>query len=555
MKFPLSILVILLAAPSCRKENGRPASAADTAGKKTATRMAEGTSQMRTSAVDAILSIPNRAEIRTREQAERLQKGIKSLSDQDLHLLLEKISKIRNTPEEKLTFAWAISELARRDPETVMSWYPPGEIRGDEAGYTAVLAVLAESRPDILKKWLSEDLKTADSAVQGQWLSMGVACLSQFDAAAAFEFSKTLAGRLDTKELILVVFAEFAKQSPAKALAAAEASFTGSDLNYARYNIALGTKDPDVCIEIARGIPDIRDRGNMIAGTLSRWMDSDRPAALKKLKELAAKDLQAALQAGAGDSHSLLDKLGKSEPDMLIGLLDTVVASRATENLFRSAVESLVANNPDTAKALIESMPDGEMKTKMLGARFHALAEQDSAGALLLASQLGNADGRNQAYQNIGFVIGPRGLEEILKVSEALPPADESSFLESALTYVNAHDPKDAAGVLASGKAELAEPAKQELLERVAWNLNGVDAPYAKDWLTKLPAEDQPYAMKGIASQMALSDITGLSTMLDSLPRNRNWEAGVRVMIENIKGADPGAAAQWQEQLTEAGYP
>lgn len=552
MKLPLITVVGLIAVAGCGKKHDSAGKTRDTERKNEA-RSFDARQQSDSSTVEAILSKLNGNDLRTKEEADRLKNGICSLSNPDLLALLEKIGKTRNLSQNRTAFASAIGELAKRDPEGVMSWFPAGEITGDEAGYTAVMGVLAESRPDILKAWLTNDLTKASKGVQASWLDMGLRCLSRHDPASALEFWKTIGPNLlDNHESIAAIFGNYGKMSPSEALAAAEASFKGSDLDYARYEIAAGINDPVVSIEIANEISDPFSRGTIIAGALSELMISDRPAALKKLAELDPKDLQAALQTGAENPDSLVKKLGKSDPDTLVGLLEKIVASSSTADIFKAAVGSLSADNPDKAMALVESMPDGKMKTEMLGSQFRTLALEDPLAALEQAARLGSGDSRHRAYESIGDTVGARGLEETLKLAGSLAPQDKESFLGSALVSIGTRDPKKAAEVLASGDIALAEGKKNDLVELVGSSLGRTDASYATDWLAKLPESQQPHAMRGIATQMARSDILGLSAMLGSLPRNRAWESGVKVLIENIKGADPERAAQWQELLTEA---
>jgi hypothetical protein len=84
---------------------------------------------------------------------------------------------------------------------------------------------------------------------------------------------------------------------------------------------------------------DISLRGGEVAGALSRWLDTNRPEALAKIKELGPRELQSVLQAQVFESGSLVNKLGKLDPDLLCGLLNQLTFSKGTEGIFSAAMD------------------------------------------------------------------------------------------------------------------------------------------------------------------------------------------------------------------------
>ncbi|WP_193212931.1 hypothetical protein [Luteolibacter marinus] len=112
-----------------------------------------------------------------------------------------------------------------------------------------------------------------------------------------------------------------------------------------------------------------------------------------------------------------------------------------------------------------------------------------------------------------------------------------------------AQNPEKAANYLAGEGAGAEISHKHELLSRVGESLGASGIDVARNWLDNLPQSDQPAAMTGIASSMAKSDPSGLAAFLGVLPQDENWEAGVRVLVNNLQEADPEAAAAWQAML------
>lgn len=69
--------------------------------------------------------------------------------------------------------------------------------------------------------------------------------------------------------------------------------------------------------------------------------------------------------------------------------------------------------------------------------------------------------------------------------------------------------------------------------------------------MSKLPQEEQPHAMTGIASQMAQRDVRSLGEYLNSIEKNQVWAAGVRVLISTVESGDADTANKWKQILKD----
>jgi hypothetical protein len=507
--------------------------------------------------IEAILNFHEGGAQLTTTEYGQLEKRVASLSNADLKQLLDITGKGRNSLASRSYFTLAISELARRDPVDAMSWFSPEDMIPGEAGFMAVANILAKSDGKVLQDWLRDNLSRGSSAVRNECLTVSLAALSAEDASSALTFySSNNWGSVSDTDIINAIFRRFGKQSPLAADAAAAGKLKGSELDLARYNISngAGPADPVLGIEIARKIVDIDLRGKALSGRLSSWLESDRPNAIAQLKAFDSRDLQAILQTGVIKSDSLVNQLGKSDPDLLCSLLSKLVVSSANEDIFLTAIGNLSLDNPEKATALLESLPDGETKKRMISSQFEALARESSAVAIERASKLTSDGSKIEAYRSIGAAIGGRDLDAIMVIADALPENFRNTLLVAALPTIADKNPMEAIVLLEHNKITMDSKERQEVLASIGERISNSDASYAKEWLAKLPSSDQPFAMKGIATEMVKSNIQELATMLGSMPQDKKWEAGVRVLIDNIRDSDPEMAKKWQGAMVAAGF-
>jgi hypothetical protein len=449
----------------------------------------------------------------------------------------------------------ALRELALRSPEEALARLDPGKTREMVAATIGTAHVIAKSNPDLLKEWIRKGLESCPPDSRGIFLESGLQGLSSVDAAGAFAFCSQL--KLDptaSADAISAIFGNYGRQDPAGAQSAAGGTFSGRELDSALRHIALGASDnsPEVALDIALKITNASGRNDALGILLDSWIGKDAAAATEKLKSLDPKIAQASLSG----RPSIVTALARKSPEDLTTILGGIVATGSNQAIFDTAVRALSINSPEHAFALIDSMPEGEVKSRLVATRFSVLAQSNPSQALKMAADLSDENARTKAYGSIAAIAGAQGLDATLKLAESLPSEDGQRFLQEAMPSVIAKDPKVAADFLAdpANLARLDAARKGEIIPQLAARLAGGDPAQAKEWLASLPAEDQPRAMEGIAREMARSDIRELSEMLGSAPKDRNWEAGVRELIRQIQESDREMAKQWQDALTAAGF-
>jgi hypothetical protein len=156
----------------------------------------------------------------------------------------------------------------------------------------------------------------------------------------------------------------------------------------------------------------------------------------------------------------------------------------------------------------------------------------------------------------VAEVVGVGGVEKMSEVIESVPKADRQEFVGKALETACSRDPKAVAGYLAGDAIEKPGPQNgQDLIVRLGERLQESDSAYASKWMEEISADDRPLAMRGIATQMARSDVVGLSSMLSTMRRDTAWAEGVRVLAKALEASDREMADNWRTALKSAGYP
>ena len=179
---------------------------------------------------------------------------------------------------------------------------------------------------------------------------------------------------------------------------------------------------------------------------------------------------------------------------------------------------------------------------------------ENAIGAAGQVAMLTDDASRIEAYRAIGAATRSEDFDSLFGLIGSLPEKHRNSFIVAAIPSLANDDPKKAAQLLEGGKLLLNELSRNRLVAEVAIKLANSDPSYATHWMDRLPQEQQPYAMEGVARQMANYDLQGLSDRLAQSPRDKKWAAGVKVLIESIRASDPEMSESWQNALNTSGF-
>lgn len=546
MKLAVTIVCTLVLLTACKRETGTNAS--------------EGGGNTRTASQGRSASPPAataaRAGTARNPRPDVAETELSGLSDEELTAMLDSIASARKDGRNRENFVLAIRELARRDPDAALAFFVPKDISNEETGFREVADMLAAAHPDHLSGWLDTHYGELDKSAQVFCLNaalIGLSSNSRPDAALALYDKMDFPPSMKA-EFVMSIFSYYGGQDGPAAEKAARERFSGMQLNHALATIAssLSVKDPAAAFDMASRLTDPTFKADSLDSSLRSWMNVDKAAAIAKLGSLDPKDLQTVLDTTIISTDSLITQLAKSDPKALGDLVGKIVATSANLPVLEAAVTALSKNHPDEAAALVDSIPEGPVKSQLVAKQISSLASTDPLSAVDQAAALKNGDARNKAYNSIARITGETSLEATLQAAERLPEADQARFVATAFPEIASRDPKKAAEFLldspyvakldARGLGEAFHTAGQRLI------MLG-DASYAREWYGRLPEDRQPDAMRGMAGSMIKTDIMGLSDMLAGLPAGKARDAGVWVLIHELRNSDPQMAGKWEASL------
>lgn len=338
-----------------------------------------------------------------------------------------------------------------------------------------------------------------------------------------------------------------------EALAAAEKSLTGKDLDSALYNILIveKVKNPEAAMGIASKIGDPTSRADAIGSIVSSWMELDPDSAVNRLKSFSGPDLQKILMLDLSTDieKSVLNKMARRDPIQLISLIQKLVPSNSNEDIFKSAVFTLSNHSPDQVAGLLETLPEGDLKKSLRVTELSVLFRENPDAIVGRINDLKDEASRIEAYKAVGGMTNAENYNIALSALGELTATQKNAFIAEAIPRVAETDSVKAAEILAQSEIPGGDNRRNQLITTVASGLARDNPSYADGWMYNLPEDQQVFAMKGIAEAIARKDIRALSEKLAVFPKGKNWTAGVTVLIENLKSSDPAMAKSWQDAL------
>jgi len=486
---------------------------------------------------------------------EKSRSAVADLSLPDLLAMIERTRKLRYS-SAGAEYEAALAELASRDPKAALALLDPKDMRIDEPGFHFVAGIIAELDPAALQDWLKGPLQAGNRDTRSYFLAGGLSVLARKDLASAIDFLKSNEWKgMATSGMVNEMFLGFWSDDPAGAERIAAEKLTGEELDMARYNIAIGARDPRLMMEIALKLNDPRNKGYLLGSALSKLLDSDEAGTIALMKSLDGKDLQGALLAttGPGTPDSPVLKLARSNPAYLQEILGGMVITRTNSPLFIAAVESLAIDRPEDVGKLLVSIPDGPLKEDLLYVNIQTLAGDDPGRAAAEAAKMKEGANKEAAYRAIGYAVTPETLDEFARSLGNLPDADRKSLYSGAISRIASTNPKDAAERIADPQTPLSQKDGKDLSVTVGSKLQAEDIAYADEWISRLPKDRQTSAMYGLSTSMAKTDVEGLARKLTAMEKQDHiWVTGVRVLITNIEASDPEMAKSWKDAIVAA---
>lgn len=424
---------------------------------------------------------------------------------------------------------------------------------------SGVLQVAAAKDPDLLVDWLVETAsKYEDKQQTVPFLSMALSELAAANPEKALAAYKSMDISADAKESVIsAIFRGLAAKDPSSVIARS-ASLDPSVVSAALAGAADGAfkRDPYAAKAIASEIPNPSTRQSALDGVFYNWFKSDPSLACDELMKMDRKVIEDMLVSGSQNPRSALFSISQSAPLKLLSLLDEFCPTKINENLYKSAIAQTVKDQPEQTLATISRLPNGEMKADLYKDAYSTLTRSDPERAMTMFALQKDPAVRAVALPGIAGAIGTNGMDASLRFIDQLSDEKEkSTAFSSAFGSVVHSDLESAAAYLTNREKQAIDLPPQERengCKVVAYRLASNNISDAQEWMSKLPIEEQPHAMTGIATQMAQRDVQELGRYLNTIEKDKAWAAGVQVLISTIEPGDANMANTWKQALKES---
>jgi hypothetical protein len=454
----------------------------------------------------------------------------------------------------------AYKKLAMADPKLALEQFgdPQVFLTIGPALYGAVEIVAAKD-PELLVKWLNEGLsKYEDRNQVVPLISISLNQLATVAPDKALAAFRILDIPADKKLAVISgLFRGLGASDPSYAISAAS-SLDPSLASSALSGAAAGAtkSDPKMATVIATSITDAEIREGALNRVFGEWFKTDPRLAKDEMGKLDPKTLEDVLVGGVKDPLSLTSSISKSDPLTLLSLLDGFYPTSSNRALFERSINETVGSQPDRTFSTISKLPEGELKRSLYGQAYGTLSRLDPERALSLFSNEKDPALRASALSPIAASIGSEGIDATLRFLGGLKNDEEKSIAFSSafnsIIHSDLHSAADYLIDLDKKSVGLSPQEKERGYHVVARLLEAKDPHEAKEWMQKLPAAEQPYAMGGIAVEMAKRDVKGLGEYLNTLEKDQVWAAGVNVVISSVEAGDAEMANKWRKALKDA---
>lgn len=277
------------------------------------------------------------------------------------------------------------------------------------------------------------------------------------------------------------------------------------------------------------------------------------------------------------DEAALLE-LSEADPFEAIRLATRFLEGVAFDRVLAAALGKLSSENPAAAAEIVATLPAGDFQQIAAGRLTRALARTRPDEALAWAQSLTDNPARLRATRE---ALGSWAETDPVAASQSVPTLkSERERILSALAVVSAWARSDAPAALAWGESFSSTEARALLLsggvqtwaERDAgaamrWLIarstdpaDGIglstmqailglwavqDATAARNFITSLPAGQQPRAVEAIAPQLAQADPLGTMLWALSLENNGLCDAAFAPAFRRWRALAPVEAQQW----------
>jgi hypothetical protein len=311
---------------------------------------------------------------------------------------------------------------------------------------------------------------------------------------------------------------------------------------------ALVAHNFEDAFEISRGLNNTsRERSDWLAEIMAGWLRVDKIRGLDALKKVDSRDAASLL---ANPSFQKILMMNMEATDAL-GILQKVPLTAATQSTYQSFLNQVAERAPQAVFSELRKLPPSPAHNNLLRGVLAKVASQDLALAIQQTTQLSGGE-QTMALRGVALSLAIEKPERALEVAAgALPGPQQQEVYREIARASASQKPENAVKILEDPAMleKLGADFRQKMLHETVrtWADRNLEA--AQHWVEQLPASDAPNAVQGLMTTWMKSDPVAASGWLSNQSTGPAREAGVRVVIDQIKDTDPEMAEQWRKTL------
>jgi hypothetical protein len=251
-------------------------------------------------------------------------------------------------------------------------------------------------------------------------------------------------------------------------------------------------------------------------------------------------------------SKSCLEQAIALNPSAAIESMGKIVMTSSNSQIFKDASFFLADKDPQMAFEWVGSFPESKTKQDMLQTAVRIWGEKDPLAASGVIDSLPGNE-KNEALKGLaeGWSLKLKSFQESVDWSLQLPKNERSIFLESGLSNLSGYHPEEAAEFLKQGMMQNLDAISVEsTFYKVAQNLLKRNLAQTVAWVSELPSNSQPGAVRGVIDAWVAVDPGKASQWLGELPAGPARDAGVEALASKIQDTDPVSAQKWRDSVS-----
>lgn len=343
-------------------------------------------------------------------------------------------------------------------------------------------------------------------------------------------------------------FQQIWKTSPGKAdeaLAKMKLPKAGKDLFSDVIAREVAKTDPSEGLRRLEKVPsDLGGSSSILI--LKDWLASDPTAALKAFKEMPLERT-----AGWLKNDVFIDSLIEANPVSLAEIYRKLPFTDETSATIQKGIRKLTGKNNQLAYDIASALPAGEKRNELLVDAFSHMVANTDPETLEQVKEIGSEE-NDLTLRGLAKGIGQHDIEKALDFVRSLPEGGSADVNREVARMAASNSPEVAVRLLEDQEFvdRIGNAAKESMVGDTAVTWAKQDRAAAQKWVQGLSPSVAPRGVQGLMTVWMKADASSAGEWLSAQPPGPARDAGIWVVLGQIKDTDPAVAEQWRASLS-----